>query len=64
MEDIADKITADKIVIACLDTERERVESLLRQVGWSARIQGIITINDLDDWYKLCLSKNIAAISA
>ena len=57
VEDIVENITADKIVIACLDTEREAIESLLRQVGWSERIQGIITINDLDDWYKLCLSK-------
>lgn len=57
VEDIADDITADKIVIACLDTEREAIEALLKQVGWSGRIQGIITINDLDDWYKLCLSK-------
>src|SRR3989344_5631428 len=57
VEDIADNITADRIVIVCLDTERESIEALLLQVGWGERIQGIITINDLDDWYKLCLSK-------
>ena len=57
MEDIADDITADKIVIVCLNAEKGAIESLLKQVGWSRRIQGIITINDLDDWYKLCLSK-------
>ncbi len=55
-EDIADTITADKIVIVCLDTEREVIASLLQQVGWGKRIQGIITIGDLDDWYKLCLN--------
>lgn len=57
MEDIVDSVTADRIVIVCLDTERESIEALLLQVGWGERIQGIITINDLDDWYKLCLSK-------
>lgn len=57
VEDIADNITADRIVIACVDSEREAIETLLKQVGWSERIQGIITISDLDDWYKLCLSK-------
>lgn len=57
IEDIADDIGADKIVIVCLDAEREKIESLLKQVGWNERIQGVITINDLDDWYKLCLSK-------
>ncbi len=57
MEDIADSVTADRIVIVCLDTERKSIEALLLQVGWGERIQGIITINDLDEWYKLCLSK-------
>ena len=57
MEDIADNIAADKIVIACVDTEKDAIELLLKQVGWSERIQGIITITDLDEWYKLCLSK-------
>jgi len=57
MEDIVDSVTADRIVIVCLDTERKSIESLLLQVGWGEKIQGIITINDLDDWYRLCLSK-------
>lgn len=57
MEDIAGNIAAGKIVIVCLDTEREAIESLLKQVGWGERIQGIITIGDLNDWFKLCLNK-------
>jgi len=57
MEDITEEIAADKIVIVCIDAEKEAIKSLLKQVGWSERIQGVITINDLDDWYKLCLSK-------
>lgn len=57
VEDITDNVTADRIVIVCLDAEKGAIESLLKQVGWGERIQGIITINDLDDWYKLCLSK-------
>lgn len=56
VEDIADDITADRIIIVCLDAEREAIKTLLKQVGWSERIQDVITINDLDDWYKLCLS--------
>lgn len=57
MEDIVDSVTADRIVIVCLDAERSSIEALLLQVGWGERIQGVITINDLDDWYKLCLSE-------
>jgi type II restriction enzyme len=56
-EGIVGNITADRIVIVCLDTERSAIEALLEQVGWGERIQGIVTIDDLDDWYKLCLSK-------
>ena len=56
-EDIADGITADRIVIVCLDTEKETIETLLQQVGWKERIQGIVTISDLDNWYATCLNK-------
>lgn len=56
-EDIVDTITADRIVIVCLDAEKETIEMLFRQVGWSDRIQGIVTINDLDGWYTICTSK-------
>ncbi len=57
VEDIADNIPADKIVIVCLDAEKKAIETLLKQVGWGERIQGIITIGDLDNWYKICLNK-------
>lgn len=56
VEDIALDMRADKIIIACLDSEKEAIENLLTQVGWGDRIQGIVTIHDLDGWYKMCLS--------
>lgn len=56
-EDITEGIAADKIVIVCVDSERKVIEAILKQVGLSERIQGIITIGDLDNWYSLCLSK-------
>ncbi|KKT28529.1 hypothetical protein A3G55_02930 [Candidatus Giovannonibacteria bacterium RIFCSPLOWO2_12_FULL_44_25] len=57
VEEIAENIAADRIVIVCLDAEKKSIESLLKQVGWGERIQGIITLNDLDEWYRLCLNK-------
>lgn len=54
-EDIADNITTNKIVIVCFSMEKRAIENLLQQVGWSERIQGIITVSDLNGWYKLCL---------
>lgn len=56
-EDIAENMGADRIVIVCLDAEKDTIETILKQVGWGEKIQGIITLNDLDAWYKLCLSK-------
>jgi len=57
MEDIVDEIAADKIVIVCIDAEKTAIETLLKQVGWSNRIQGIITLNDLNNWYNICLNE-------
>ena len=55
LEDIAEDILADRIVVVSLDAEKEAIASLLKQIGWGSRIQGIITLSDLDNWYKLCL---------
>lgn len=55
LEDIAEDIMAERIVVVCLDAERQPIETLLKQIGWGERIQGIITLSDLDDWYQLCL---------
>lgn len=57
VEEIADDILADKIVIVCVDADKEAIETLLAQVGWGARIQGIVTLNDLDEWYRLSLGE-------
>ena len=57
LEDIAEDILADRIVVVCLDVEKKVISALLKQIGWGSRIQGIITLSDLDDWYRLCLSK-------
>lgn len=56
VEDITGQITADRIVVVCRDAEREPIDALLAQVGWSDRLQGILTLHDLDQWYRLSLS--------
>lgn len=56
VEDIATDIKADRIIIVCIDAEKKQIESLLKQLGWQERIQGIITLEDLNAWYRLCLS--------
>jgi type II restriction enzyme len=56
-EDAVEDVSCDKIVIVCIDEEKNTIEALLKQVGYATKIQGIVTINDLDFWYKTCLSK-------
>ncbi len=55
LEDIVDNIMSDRIVVVCRDAEKKPIEALLSQVGWKERIQGIVTLQDLSDWYKACL---------
>ena len=57
VEDIATGIAADSIVIVCIDAEKDAILALVAQLGLEARIQGIITLSDLEGWYELCLSE-------
>ena len=57
LEDIAENIMTDRIMIVCRDTEKDSIEALLNQVGWRERIQGIVTLQDLSEWYAVCLSR-------
>jgi type II restriction enzyme len=61
LEDISDDISADRIVIVCLTSEKRAIEAVLKQVGWGSKIQGIVTIDDLDKWYRVCLSEKYKA---
>lgn len=54
-EDIVSTISSDKIVIVCKDVERDVIMSLLAQIGLKERIQGIVTENDLVEWYEKAL---------
>jgi len=57
VEDVSDNLAADKIVLVCLDGEKETIEKVMNQLPFSPRIQGIITLSDLMKWYSICLSK-------
>ena len=55
-EDVVENVSADKIVLVCLDGEAETIRRILTQLSFSSRIQSIITVSDLTCWYELCLS--------
>lgn len=56
VEDVSKNITADRIVLVCLDAEVTMIERIMTQMAFSDKIQGIITLSDLETWYKTCLS--------
>ncbi len=60
-EDVSENLTADKIIIVCLDGEAKTIEKVTKQLPFSDRIQGIITLSNLREWYKICLSKKYSA---
>lgn len=55
-EGVSENITADRIVLICLDAEAEMIRRIMTQLSFSDRIQGIVTLSDLEAWYKICLS--------
>jgi type II restriction enzyme len=63
-EDIVESVTADRIVIVCRTAEKSVILSLLNQIGWKARIQSIITEEDLITWYEKALRGKFAEILA
>lgn len=52
---IVESIAADRIVIVCRDADKNVIVSLLNQIGWKSRIQGIVTENNLIEWYEKAL---------
>lgn len=54
-EDIVSEIAANaKVVIVCDTVEQQVIEKVLTQVGFSHRVQGIVTFDDIDRWYSKC----------
>lgn len=54
-ESIVDSVSSDRIVIVCKKAESGLILSLLNQIGWRARIQSVVTEDDLVEWYAKAL---------
>lgn len=59
-KEIVQGIIADRIVIVCKEAEKKVILSLLTQIGWKSRIQGIVTESELVLWYEKALRGNFA----
>jgi len=55
-EEIVGSLHSDRIVIVCKSAEQKVIVSLLTQIGWKAKIQSIITEDDLATWYSKALT--------
>jgi type II restriction enzyme len=55
VEGAANEIKADKMVLVCRQAEAHLIESVLRQAGLGDKIRGIITEDNLVEWYDKCL---------
>lgn len=60
-ENIVSRVSSDRVVIVCKDAERDVILSLLSQIGWKSHIQGVITENDLVNWYEKALRGNYSS---
>ncbi len=54
-DDIVDETSADRILIVCKDSEKEPIEKVCGQIGYGARVQGVITQSHLIQWYENAL---------
>ena len=55
---IANQVESDSIVIVCKDAEATLIETVLKQIGYGARVRGIVKESDLVNWYEKCLRGN------
>ncbi|MGI8787207.1 MAG: HaeII family restriction endonuclease [Pyrinomonadaceae bacterium] len=52
---IAVQVESDSIVIVCKDAEAKVIETVLKQIGYGAKVRGIVRESDLVKWYEKCL---------
>ncbi|MGI8668924.1 MAG: HaeII family restriction endonuclease, partial [Aridibacter sp.] len=52
---IAAQVESDSIVIICKDAEAKVIETVLKQIGYGARVRGIVKESDLVKWYEKCM---------
>lgn len=57
---IANQVESDSLVIVCKDAEATAIETVLKQIGYDARVRGIVRESDLAKWYEKCLRGNFS----
>lgn len=52
---IVRQIESDALIIVCQDAEAKVITTVLQQIGYGARVRGIVKESDLIKWYEKCL---------
>jgi type II restriction enzyme len=52
--DICNSVRADQLIIVCKTNDAEAIQSVIIQMGLTDKLRGIITKQDLDNWYIKC----------
>lgn len=60
-QDIIGTVTSNRIIIVCKKIEEKLIRSLLNQIGWTSRIQSVITLEELNSWYDRALRGNYSS---
>jgi len=63
-EKIVSQIESDSVVIVCQVYQKPTIAAFLQQMSWASRVKGIITQEDLIEWYERCLRGKYKAILA
>ena len=58
IDDISSDIVADRIIIVCKEAESEIIKHIFSKTGSNARVQAIITKEELENWYERCLGND------
>lgn len=53
---ITSTVKAEKFIVVCMDAEKEIINSVLHQAGAYPKVQSIVTLTDLINWYNIALS--------
>lgn len=55
-ESVVDGVSADRLVIVCKEAEEKIILSIISQLGWRGRVQSIVTLDDLGQWYERAMT--------
>ena len=54
--DITEEVNADRLIIVCKEAENNIIKNIIAKTGASSKVQIIITLEELFNWYNKCLN--------